>query len=174
MFAGRGGFGAPWRMHGFHRGDLKYVILDLIKEKPRYGYEIIRALAERSHGLYAPSPGTVYPTLQMLEEMGYITPEQQDGKKVFAITDEGQRFLEEQGDSAEQVRRYMKARWTPRGMKGPRDVMRDFGRLGKLVGQNLGRLDEERARQVRDTLARAHGEIDGILKEQSGEGAAHH
>jgi DNA-binding PadR family transcriptional regulator len=165
MFTERRAFGAPWRMHRFHRGDLKYVILDLIKEKPRYGYEIIRALDERSHGFYAPSPGTVYPTLQMLEEMGYISPEQQDGKKVFTITEEGRRFLEEQGDSAEQVRRHMRARWNPRDMKGPRDVMRDFSRLGRLVGRNYGRLDEERTRQVRDVLTRAHEEIDGILRE---------
>ena len=163
MFRGTGGFGAPWRPHRFHKGDLKYVILDLIKEKPRYGYEIIRALSERSHGFYSPSPGTVYPTLQMLEEMGYISPEQQDGKKVFAITDEGTQFLAEQADSAEQVRRHMKAHWSPRDMRGPRDVMRDFGRLGRLVGQNFGRLDEERSRQVRDVLARARDEIDGIL-----------
>ena len=70
----------------FGRGDLKYVILDLISEKPRHGYDIIRALEEYSHGFYAPSPGVVYPTLQLLEEMGQATVEQRDGKKVYTIT----------------------------------------------------------------------------------------
>ena len=59
----------PWRESSFQKGDLKYVILDLIKDKPRHGYEIIRELEEMSHGLYTPSPGAVYPTLQMLEEL---------------------------------------------------------------------------------------------------------
>ncbi|HUL23055.1 MAG TPA: PadR family transcriptional regulator, partial [Thermodesulfobacteriota bacterium] len=57
----------------FHRGDFKYLILDLLKIKPRYGYEVIRELEERSHGFYSPSPGVVYPTLQYLEDTGHVT-----------------------------------------------------------------------------------------------------
>src|SRR4030066_2138123 len=79
----------------FGEGDLKYVILDLLKEKSRYGYEIIRDLEERSHGFYTPSPGVVYPTLQMLEEMGYASSKERDSKKVYTITEEGKKFLSE-------------------------------------------------------------------------------
>ena len=53
----------------FEKGDLKYVILDLLKDEPSHGYEVIRKLEERSRGFYSPSPGSVYPTLQLLEDM---------------------------------------------------------------------------------------------------------
>ena len=65
----------------FEQGDLKYVILSLLDEKPRHGYEIIKALEEKSGGSYSPSPGTVYPTLTMLEEMGYAKATTEDGGK---------------------------------------------------------------------------------------------
>ena len=68
----------------FGRGDLKYVILDLLKDQPRHGYDIIRALEDRMGGQYRPSPGSVYPTLQMLEDLGYVTSSQQEGKKVYS------------------------------------------------------------------------------------------
>ncbi|MCJ7743765.1 MAG: PadR family transcriptional regulator, partial [Dehalococcoidales bacterium] len=57
----------------FRRGVFKYIILQYLKDKPSHGYEIIRALEERLHGLYVPSAGTIYPRLQMLEERGYVT-----------------------------------------------------------------------------------------------------
>jgi DNA-binding PadR family transcriptional regulator len=60
-----------------------------------HGYEIIRRLEEESGGVYSPSPGSVYPTLQMLEDQGYVSSEQSDGKKTYQITDAGLAFLEE-------------------------------------------------------------------------------
>ena len=84
----------------FQKGGFKYLILDLLKEKPHYGYEIMRALEEKSHGFYMPSPGVVYPTLQMLEEMSYVTSAEQDGKKVYTITEAGLNYLDEQKKSA--------------------------------------------------------------------------
>jgi DNA-binding PadR family transcriptional regulator len=118
FFGGAHHFGGPWqggswRESPFQKGDLKYVVLGLLKDKPRYGYEIIRALEERSHGFYTPSPGVVYPTLQMLEEMGYASAEERDGKKVYTITDEGLKFLAERKDQAEEVKCQMKhqANW---------------------------------------------------------------
>ena len=90
----RGGFGGGGRM--FEQGDLKLVILRLLDEKPRHGYEIIKELEERSHGRYTPSAGAVYPTLTMLEDLGYAvaTPEE-GGKKVYAITETGRAHLAE-------------------------------------------------------------------------------
>ena len=88
----------------FEQGDLRLVILQLLEEKPRHGYEIIKELEERSGGRYAPSPGTVYPTLTLLEEMGYATgTEQPGGKKVYAITDEGRKFLAENRTTVDDV-----------------------------------------------------------------------
>lgn len=89
----RGPFGGG-RM--FEQGDLKLVILRLLDEKPRHGYDIIKELEERSGGRYTPSAGAIYPTLTMLEDLGYAstTPEE-GGKKVYQITDAGRAYLAE-------------------------------------------------------------------------------
>ena len=106
---GRHGFlaemGEVWGRHGqrfggdfggrlFDNGELRFVILQLIAEKPSYGYEIIKAIGERLSGVYAPSPGVVYPTLTMLEEEGFATVAATDGaKKLYTITDAGREEL---------------------------------------------------------------------------------
>ena len=78
----------------FEHGDLKVVILRLIAEKPRHGYEIIKEIEERLGGAYSPSPGVVYPTLTMLEELGYTTTTATEGtKRLHAITPEGEAYL---------------------------------------------------------------------------------
>jgi DNA-binding PadR family transcriptional regulator len=100
---GRGPFGG-WRgRHGgferregrmFDGGELRLVILRLVAEKPRYGYEIIKELGERVGGEYSPSPGVVYPTLTMLEEMGYASASQDpQGRKLYTLTGEGEKVL---------------------------------------------------------------------------------
>jgi DNA-binding PadR family transcriptional regulator len=80
----------------FEQGDLRLVILSLLEEKPRHGYEIIKALEERFGGTYAPSPGVVYPTLQLLEDQGFarLVPGP-EGKKTYEITDAGRAHLAE-------------------------------------------------------------------------------
>src|SRR5690349_24648729 len=88
-------------LHGFRAGrklgsdDLQLVILALLEEKPRHGYEIIKALEERSGGFYSPSPGMVYPALTYLEEIGYAVVEAEGIKKLYEITDEGRAYLEQ-------------------------------------------------------------------------------
>jgi DNA-binding PadR family transcriptional regulator len=97
--------GGPFRRgRVFEQGDLKYVILKLLAEKPRHGYEIIKELEERFGGAYAPSAGTVYPTLSLLEDLGYavVSPEE-GGKKVYSITPEGTKYLEENRSAVEDV-----------------------------------------------------------------------
>jgi DNA-binding PadR family transcriptional regulator len=80
----------------FGHGDLKFVVLNLLAEKPRHGYEIIKELEDRFGGAYSPSPGTVYPTLSLLEDLGYARAVTEEGnRKVFEITDEGRKYLEE-------------------------------------------------------------------------------
>ncbi|MHB2017363.1 MAG: PadR family transcriptional regulator [Candidatus Xenobia bacterium] len=97
--SGFGPFGPPpWRegQEGrARRGDVKYLILELLAERPRHGYDIMKGLEEKHGGMYRPSPGSVYPTLQMLEEGGYLTGEQVSGKKVYTITEEGRKLLEQ-------------------------------------------------------------------------------
>jgi DNA-binding PadR family transcriptional regulator len=101
------GRGKHWRGRGgrmFEQGDLKYVMLRLLEEKPRHGYEIIKELESRFGGAYAPSPGTVYPTLTMLEDLGYarVTPDE-GGKKVYEITDEGKKHLAEHSTTVDDI-----------------------------------------------------------------------
>ena len=78
----------------FEQGDLRWAALALIAEAPRHGYDLIKEIEERSGGAYAPSPGIVYPTLTMLEDMGYATVSAEGGKKLYAITPEGRQVLE--------------------------------------------------------------------------------
>lgn len=70
-------------------------MLRLIAEKPMHGYDLIRDLEERSGGMWRPSPGSIYPTLQMLEDEGLVKSEEQDGKRVYTITDAGRKELDE-------------------------------------------------------------------------------
>jgi DNA-binding PadR family transcriptional regulator len=86
------------RGHGggrvFDQGDLRWVVLKLISEKPSHGYELIKAIEERLGGAYSPSPGVVYPTLTLLEDLGLAAVVQSEGaKKAYAITPEGEKAL---------------------------------------------------------------------------------
>lgn len=87
-----GGFGGD-RERLFDNGELRLVILQLVAEKPSYGYEIIKAIEERLSGGYAPSPGVVYPTLTLLEEEGYAVSSTEGTKKLFTITEAGTEYL---------------------------------------------------------------------------------
>jgi DNA-binding PadR family transcriptional regulator len=90
----RGGGAGSREGRMFDGGELRFVILALIAEKPRYGYEIIKELGERVGGDYSPSPGVVYPTLTMLEEMGYAQASQDpQGRKLYGLTPEGEKVL---------------------------------------------------------------------------------
>ncbi len=94
---GRGRFGRGGRAdlgRFFAHGDLRFVILQLTAEKPRHGYEIIKAIEDRVGGAYSPSPGVVYPTLTMLEELGHVSVTPDGAKKLYAITPEGQAVLD--------------------------------------------------------------------------------
>lgn len=92
-----GGRGGPGDMFRAGRmladGDLKLITLSLLAEAPRHGYDIIKALEERTSGIYSPSPGVVYPTLTFLEEAGYAVSSSEGNKKVFSITEAGQAHL---------------------------------------------------------------------------------
>jgi len=88
-------FSKHHRHHGWfgamqaQRGDMKPIILNVLAEKPMHGYEIIRQLEEKSEGLWRPSPGSVYPTLQLLEDEDLVTSVEENGKKVYTITEKG-------------------------------------------------------------------------------------
>lgn len=107
----RGPFSFSWEMHGperggrrrmFDGGELRLVLLKLIADEPRHGYELIRAIEELTGGAYAPSPGVVYPTLTMLAELGFVAEQaSDDSKKRFAVTPEGAMHIEENREQVE-------------------------------------------------------------------------
>ena len=152
----------PFRPHHrrpFQRGDFKYILLQHLKEKPSYGYEIIRALEERFHSFYVPSPGSVYPTLQMLEEMGQISSQEQDGKKVYTITKEGLDFLEQEKESEERINTQMKRWWNPENSSDIIDTMREFDRLAGIVRDKVRNADAKKLSRMRKTLSDAFEKI---------------
>jgi len=158
-------FRSSRRWASFQKGDLKYVILDLLKDKSRHGYDIIRELEELSYGFYKPSPGVIYPTLQMLEEMGYASSTEQEGKRVYSITEEGLKFLEDQSNIANGVRRQMKHKWSFKNIGRMITVMKEFHALENLLGDSFRRLDADKAEQIRQVLSQAYQAIESVLQE---------
>ncbi len=107
----------------FGRGDVKFALLELLRERPMHGYEMMKALEEKSGGFYTPSAGTIYPTLQMLEDRNLVTSQEADGKKVYSITDAGRAFLEEQQKASGEFAGPPWARgFGPRGPRGFRNA----------------------------------------------------
>lgn len=105
---GTAGFGGPrggGRDRFFKKGNLQYVILQMLKEESRHGYQIIKDLEERFKGFYAPSPGSVYPILQMLEDREFVSISKDGKKKVYSITEEGEKFLKDNVDHDEFTQR---------------------------------------------------------------------
>ncbi len=139
IFGFRSGGGRKHRRRNqmFESGEVKFVILRLLKEKPRHGYEIIKALEERFAGCYTPSAGTVYPTLQLLEDQGYVRVVEDEGKKVYHITPSGEAFLDEHRDAVEDI------------FDRVRDTVRDF------AGGPMGDLHQAFAQVAKTTYKRA-------------------
>lgn len=96
--------GSGVRGRVFDQGELRFVLLALIAEAPRHGYEIIKAIEDRLGGSYSPSPGVIYPTLTLLNELGYTTvSETGGGRKLYTITEEGRAYLEEKKPTVDAV-----------------------------------------------------------------------
>ena len=143
----------------FQRGDFKYIILHYLKDKSSYGYEIMRGLQERFHSFYVPSPGSIYPTLQMLEEMGYVTAAEEEGKKVYTITETGLEFLSEQKEFVKRMKEQMKDWCNPDTVDDISKTMGEFEKLAGLLRDNVRNADAEELTRIREVLTRAYKEI---------------
>src|SRR5215510_794180 len=167
---GSGPRGRHWRGRAarlFEQGDLKYVILRLLEEKPRHGYDIIKELESRFGGSYAPSPGTVYPTLTMLEDLGYarVVPEE-GGKKIYEITDEGRKHLAEHSgtvnDIFERIARFVEG-FTDAPMMELNGAFQRLARATfKTAATNVH--DKEMIEKIRQVIKNAADEIEALTK----------
>ena len=168
---GRGG--KPWWAEAMgepppraERGGVRFLVLEAIAEQPRHGYEIIQHIEQRASGSYRPSPGVIYPTLQMLEELQHARVVEQDGRKVYAITDAGKTDLETNRSSVDEFY----ARFTEE--QPWESYAEDFAELMKRVGRLMmtfrkgahrGRMSPSTMRAIRLALDEALRKIDDVL-----------
>jgi DNA-binding PadR family transcriptional regulator len=182
-FFGWGFFGGPWgaararrprrRQQMFESGEVKFVVLRLLKEKPMHGYEVMRALEERMAGCYSPSAGTVYPTLQMLEDEGYVRAVETDGKKVYHVTPEGERYLEQHRDLLDEI--LDRVRETVRDFTGGGvgEVQQAFARLAGVTFKRAWRRgpDDPTLKRVAEILKKAAEDIERAWDPSTGTGS---
>lgn len=161
-------FGRGWGdEYRTRRGDIKFLLLELLSERPSHGYDLIKEMEVRYGGFRRLSPGSVYPTLQMLEEGGYLTSEQQSGKRVYTITDQGRQLLaersqQESSDSPwDAFKNFVKGK--PQEFIELRNVV---GELATVVIQVARSGNVERMNRVRELLEQTKREIYIILSEK--------
>ena len=149
----RGRRGRRGRM--FAQGELRLALLALIAENPSHGYELIKAIEEMTGGDYAPSPGAVYPTLQLLEDEGAIEEAQAEGaKKPFAVTAQGTQELEDRKDEVEALMRRLGRHGERTTTVRSHDVFRAMGNLGSVLKNRAraGKLDERTINEIVDMI----------------------
>ncbi|MDE2984302.1 MAG: PadR family transcriptional regulator [Gemmatimonadota bacterium] len=158
--AASGSGGRAWKW--FERGDLKFAILGLIEQKPMHGYEVMQELEAQSAGCYRASPGSVYPTLQLLEDQGLVTSRDHGGRKIYTITDDGRAHLDENRDHVnsifERVSRFSD-RLFGRDMA---ELSRKFSHLARTTFQSaLGWIEDEQLfKDMKAVLDRAVKDMD--------------
>jgi DNA-binding PadR family transcriptional regulator len=129
------------------RGSMEPAILGVLKEKPMHGYEIISTLEAKSHGMWRPSPGSVYPTLQLLEEKGMVKSHEESGKKVYEITADGEVAAEHERDDYERM-------WRERetAFHDHRDMHRELRTSMKIMRNIFHKGSEEQKKQLLEAI----------------------
>src|ERR1700686_2992660 len=158
LWRGPGGRGHGGRGHGgrdrpFEYGKLRFVVQQLIGEKPSHGYEIIKAIEDKTGGAYAPSPGVVYPTLTLLEDLGYIAAgANDDNRKLYKITATGRKYLTENKSVVEQVSARLSATASARSQLEAPQIIRAMQNLKPALRLKVGN-NELNAAQVQAVAA---------------------
>ena len=172
-------FGRRWGHHGRHfwagaisdpppraeRGEIRFLVLDAIKERARHGYEVIQHIEQRAGGNYRPSPGVIYPTLQMLEELGQARIVEQEGRKAYEITELGRKELEGNARSVEDFyERFGEEPWEVHA-EDFGEIMRRVAGLVKAFkrGAQRGRMTPDALRAIRQALDEALSRIEDAL-----------
>jgi len=167
-----GGGGPDGRRGGgrvFGHGGLRLVLLQLIADKPRHGYELIKAIEERLNGAYSPSPGVIYPTLTLLEEMGHVTVSADGGRKLHTLTDAGRDHLAEHRTEVDALLARMASGLPMRGGGGghgerPAPIERAVHNLRHALHLRLARepLAEAQIHAIADALDAAARQIERL------------
>ena len=168
MAAQRGGWGEDWggdgewggrghrrRRRMFGQGELRLALLALIHEEPRHGYELIKAIEELTGGDYAPSPGAVYPTLQLLEDEGMIAEAESEGaKKPYEATVDGIAELEGRADEVEALMNRLSGMGESRARVRSPDLFRAMGNLATVLKNRAraGKLDKSAIDEIVDII----------------------
>lgn len=174
-------------------GDVRLVALYLIEQQPRHGYDLIKAIEERSNGVYSPSPGIVYPALTYLEEAGYVTSTAEGNKKLYTITDEGRAHLSENreavastldflartGEQFNRFREFVRADWPfggrpqdgnvpPSEDRPLHDAVPELDAARKALKAALKKArhgSEDHQRRAAEILRRAAAEVEGLSED---------
>jgi len=160
-FARSRGFGYGRGGPRARRGDVRAAVLALLAERPMHGYEMIKEIEERSEGVWTPSAGSIYPTLQMLEDEGLIRGEDSDGKRRFSLTDAGRAERDEKSAEA--------APWDAVREGAPTGHLALRNSVGKLIAavRQVGQAgDENQRKRVTELLDETRREIYAILAEE--------
>jgi DNA-binding PadR family transcriptional regulator len=147
------------------RGEVRYLVLDAIAEQERHGYEIMTTIEGKSGGAYRPSPGVIYPTLQMLEEIGHARSREAEGRKLYLITDEGKRELAAHRDEVDELyERFTEESWEAYA-EDFGDLVRQVSRMFKAVkrASRRGRMTAATMRAVREVVEDALKKIEAAV-----------
>ena len=157
---GRGG----GRRRMFDGSELRLILLKLIEEQPRHGYDLIREIEERSGGAYAPSPGVIYPTLTLLDDMGQVEAKADGTRKAFAITEAGSAELKEKAEEVEALFQRLAELGEHQARTSGGPIRRAMGNLRAVLQERLGgsEVDPETLHQVADILDEAARKIERL------------
>jgi DNA-binding PadR family transcriptional regulator len=175
---GRGNFGGGQDSPGWwsdwfgdplpraERGGVRYLVLDAISDRPRHGYEVISAIEERSKGGYRPSPGVIYPTLQMLDELQHARATEHDGRRVYEITEAGRTDLEAHREEVEDFYDRLHEDSWESSIENFGEVMRRFGHLLKAFRRagRRGRLSAPTLTKIREIVDEAIHKLEHVLE----------
>ena len=154
------------------RGDVRSAILAVLRHEPMNGYQLINQIGERSAGAWKPSPGSIYPTLQQLEDEGLVEADAERGRRTFRLTAEGERYVDDNADELAEV-------WTPfepRTGGDSRENRTDVGSLKPEIGQVMSAVwqiitsgSERQRREAVEVLVETRRKLYGILAEGDSE-----
>ncbi|MFP3846322.1 PadR family transcriptional regulator [Priestia filamentosa] len=158
-------FGPQGRDRFFKKGNLQFVILKMLQNESKHGYQIIKDLEEEFKGFYSPSPGSVYPILQMLEDREFVSISKEGKKKVYTITEEGKHYLEENVNEDEFTQRLEQFRnMNFEALKAKRNELQELF-IGFMEASREAMNDSEKQQQFNEFLAKTKEDLKNLYRE---------